>query len=159
MTSHVEQQVQARIAAARQKAEDNARRRQEFTEARQHGLAARRTQRLTNHARRPLSEEEKTGTVGYIAACLAVLRTGRTLDGAEHMLAAVVPSQADAAEARHIAEGLAALATTPRTTAGQLKGDQLMQTANAAKVSWLDGAEAPGVMTHAAEYELRGGAR
>ncbi|MET8803608.1 hypothetical protein [Streptomyces sp. NPDC004546] len=110
MSSYVEDQVQARIAAARRKAEADQRRRQELAEARQHGLAARHAQRFRNQAQRPLSDEEKAGPVGYIAACLALLRAGRSLNGAGAALAAVVPSRADVAEARCIAEGLAALA-------------------------------------------------
>jgi hypothetical protein len=109
VSSHVEEQIAARIAAARQRAAEQQRRRQELAAARQHGLAARHGQRLANQTRRPLSDEEKAGPVAYIAACLAVLRTGRSLDGADVVLAAVVPSLADVAEARHIAEGLAAL--------------------------------------------------
>lgn len=116
MTSHVEQQVQARIAAARQKTESDKRRRQELADARQHGLATRHAQRLANQARRPLTLEEKAGPVGYLAACLAVLRAGRSLDGARAGLAAVVPSQADVAEARHIVEGLSTFA--PERPAG-----------------------------------------
>ncbi|MEU7048073.1 hypothetical protein [Streptomyces eurythermus] len=110
MTSHVEQQVQARIAEARQRAAEQKRRRRELAEARQHGLTARHAQRLANQARRPLTNEEKTGPVGYLAACLAILRTGRSLAGAAAVLAAVRPSPDDIAEARRIAEGLAALA-------------------------------------------------
>lgn len=113
MTSHVEQQVAARVTAARQRATEQRRRRQELAEARQHGLAARHAQRLANQARRPLTDDERTGPVGYLAACLAVLRTGRSLDGASVVLAAVVPSPDDVAEARRITEGLAALAQTP----------------------------------------------
>ncbi|MGY4994089.1 hypothetical protein [Streptomyces sp. 900105245] len=115
MTSHVEQQVQARIAAARQKTETDRQRRQELAAARQHGLTARNAQRLANQTRHPLTDEERIGPVGYLAACLAVLRTGRSLDGASVVLAAVVPSPADVAEARRIAEGLAAL--TPNSPA------------------------------------------
>ncbi|MFD5227420.1 hypothetical protein ACFWJ5_02535 [Streptomyces qaidamensis] len=47
MTSYVEQQIQARIAAARAKAEADKRRRQELAEARQRGLAARHAQKLS----------------------------------------------------------------------------------------------------------------
>lgn len=50
MTSHVEQAVAARIAAARQKAEEQKRRRAELAAARQKGLALRRAQRLRNLA-------------------------------------------------------------------------------------------------------------
>lgn len=114
-TSHVEQQVQTRVAAARQKAESSKRRRQELADARQHGLAARHAQRLANQAQRPLDAEEKTGPVGYIAACLAILRAGRSLEGVEAALAAVAPSRADIAEARRIAEVLTALASKSPT--------------------------------------------
>ncbi|WP_381562905.1 hypothetical protein [Streptomyces eurythermus] len=113
MTSHVEQQVQARIAEARQRAAEQKRRRQELAEARQHGLAARHAQRLANRARRPLTNEEKKGAVGYLAVCLTILRTGRSLAGAGAVLAAVVPAPDDIAEARRIAEGLAALSPNP----------------------------------------------
>jgi hypothetical protein len=46
MTSHVEQQVQARIAAARQRTEDMRRQRAELAAARRRGLAARHEQKL-----------------------------------------------------------------------------------------------------------------
>ncbi|AEY90746.1 hypothetical protein SHJG_5478 [Streptomyces hygroscopicus subsp. jinggangensis 5008] len=105
--------MQARIAAVRQRTAEQHQRRQELAEARQHGIAARHAQRLANQARRPLADDERTGPVGYLAACLAVLRTGRSLDGASVILAAVVPSPDDVAEARRIAEGLTALAQTP----------------------------------------------
>ncbi|MEV6116640.1 hypothetical protein AB0L59_30235 [Streptomyces sp. NPDC052109] len=112
---NVEDVIRERIAAAAARDAANKRRRQELAEARQHGLAARHAQRLANQARHPLTDEEKAGPVGYIAACLAVLRTGRTLDGASVVLAAVRPSPDDIAEARRITEGLAAL--TPETPA------------------------------------------
>ncbi|MGW0494996.1 hypothetical protein ACWD0Z_06030 [Streptomyces sp. NPDC003007] len=60
MTSHVEQQIQARIAAARAKAEANKQRRQELAEARQHGLAARHAQKLRRQdARREADEDDQ----------------------------------------------------------------------------------------------------
>lgn len=49
-TSAVEQAVQARIAAARQKAENNKRRRDELKEARDRGLARRHARKLRNLA-------------------------------------------------------------------------------------------------------------
>ncbi|MFD5105716.1 hypothetical protein [Streptomyces cinereoruber] len=52
-TSAVEQAVQARIAAARIRAENNRRRRQELAEARRRGLAARHAQKLRNTTPRP----------------------------------------------------------------------------------------------------------
>ncbi|MET9762063.1 hypothetical protein ABZ016_23905 [Streptomyces sp. NPDC006372] len=115
MSSHVEQQVQARIAAARAKAEADRRRRQEFAEERQHGVAARHAEKLRRQAVNDLTDEERAGPVGYVAACLAVLRTGRSLEGASVVLAAVRPSRDDVAEARRITEGLAVLA--PKTPA------------------------------------------
>ncbi|OKJ87511.1 hypothetical protein AMK32_08490 [Streptomyces sp. CB01883] len=101
--------MQQRITAARVKVQAAQRRRDDLAVARQHGLTARHAQRLANQTRRPLTDEERIGPVGYLAACLAVLRTGRSLDGASVVLAAVVPSPADVAEARRIAEGLATL--------------------------------------------------
>lgn len=53
MTSHVDEQIRARIAAARAKREQQRQQRAELAEARQHGLAARRRtklQRLTEDA-------------------------------------------------------------------------------------------------------------
>ncbi|WP_205522910.1 hypothetical protein [Streptomyces sp. RLB3-6] len=46
MTSHVEQQVAARIAAARLKAEERRRQRVEFLERRRYGLEARHAAKL-----------------------------------------------------------------------------------------------------------------
>lgn len=46
MTSHVEQQVQARIAAARRRTEDMRRQRAELAAARQRGLAQRHAAKL-----------------------------------------------------------------------------------------------------------------
>ncbi|MCX4573083.1 hypothetical protein OHB41_07770 [Streptomyces sp. NBC_01571] len=51
MTSHVEQQVQARIAAAKQRQEDMRRRRAELDATRRRGLAARHAQKLRNLSR------------------------------------------------------------------------------------------------------------
>ncbi|MEU0253281.1 hypothetical protein ABZ299_12395 [Streptomyces sp. NPDC006184] len=59
MTSHVEDQIQARIAAARRKAEADHHRRQELAEARQHGLAARHAQKL-----RRLAEQQTHAEAG-----------------------------------------------------------------------------------------------
>lgn len=56
MTSHVEQQIQARIAAARAKRQQQRAERQEFTEARDHGLEARHTAKM----RRWADEEDQT---------------------------------------------------------------------------------------------------
>ncbi|MEU0588269.1 hypothetical protein [Streptomyces sp. NPDC006132] len=59
MSSHVEEQIQARITAARAKAEADKRRRQELAEARQHGLAARHAQKLQRQdARRGADEDQ-----------------------------------------------------------------------------------------------------
>ncbi|WP_329057615.1 hypothetical protein OG511_20340 [Streptomyces sp. NBC_01453] len=46
MTSHIEQAVAARIAAARRKAEQKKRRRAELAEARAHGLASRHAAKM-----------------------------------------------------------------------------------------------------------------
>lgn len=46
MTSHVEEQVQARIAEAKRKAEQRKRRRAELQEARRHGLEARHAAKM-----------------------------------------------------------------------------------------------------------------
>ncbi|MFJ3093601.1 hypothetical protein [Streptomyces hydrogenans] len=51
-TSAVEQAVQARIAAARQRTENEQRRRRELTEARQRGLTRRHARKLRNLADR-----------------------------------------------------------------------------------------------------------
>jgi hypothetical protein len=60
VTSYVEQQIQARIAAARAKAKADKRRRQELAEARQHGLAARHAQKLQRQdARRGADEDDQ----------------------------------------------------------------------------------------------------
>lgn len=48
MTSHVEQAVKARIAAARRRTEDMRRQRAELAAARKRGLAARHAQKLRN---------------------------------------------------------------------------------------------------------------
>ncbi|MFI5684651.1 hypothetical protein [Streptomyces sp. NPDC051636] len=58
MTSHVEQQIQARIAAVRRRAAEEQRRRQELAEARQHGLAARHAQKLNRQASRTDTPKE-----------------------------------------------------------------------------------------------------
>lgn len=50
MTSHVEQAVKARIAAARRRTEDMRRQRAELAAARKAGLAARHAQKLRNQA-------------------------------------------------------------------------------------------------------------
>jgi hypothetical protein len=47
MTSHVEEQVAARIAAVRRKTEERERQRAELAEARQYGLRARHAAKLT----------------------------------------------------------------------------------------------------------------
>lgn len=52
MTSYVEQQVQARIAAARWKAEQERRLRAELQEARQYGLVARHRGKLIRRTTR-----------------------------------------------------------------------------------------------------------
>ncbi|MFF7754371.1 hypothetical protein ACFZCP_35230 [Streptomyces sp. NPDC007971] len=62
MTSHVEQQIAARIAAARRKDAEDKRRRQELAEARQHGLAARHAQKLRNQASRSTTPKENRMT-------------------------------------------------------------------------------------------------
>lgn len=54
MTSHVEQQVAARIAAAKRKAEERQRRRAELAAARKAGLAKRNARRLFNLAQSAL---------------------------------------------------------------------------------------------------------
>lgn len=55
MTSHVEEAVQRRIAAARWKAEEKRRRREELAEAREYGLQARHAAKM----RRWSAEEER----------------------------------------------------------------------------------------------------
>lgn len=50
MTSHVEEQIKARIAAARRRTEDMRRQRAELAAARKHGLAQRHAQKLRNQA-------------------------------------------------------------------------------------------------------------
>ncbi|MFH8799686.1 hypothetical protein ACH4F6_08840 [Streptomyces sp. NPDC017936] len=50
MTSHVDQQVQARIAAAAQKRARRRQRRAELDEARQHGLQARHSAKMRRWA-------------------------------------------------------------------------------------------------------------
>ncbi|MDK1344173.1 hypothetical protein QNO09_12840 [Streptomyces sp. 378] len=61
MSSHVEEQVRARIAAVRAKAEADRRRRQELAEARQHGLAARHAQKLQRQDGRGADEDDQDG--------------------------------------------------------------------------------------------------
>ncbi|MGW8684333.1 hypothetical protein ACWGNN_25330 [Streptomyces sp. NPDC055817] len=51
MTSHVDEAVAARIAAARRKTEQRRRQRAEFAEARQYGLIARK---VTKNRRAPI---------------------------------------------------------------------------------------------------------
>ncbi|MEU6373940.1 hypothetical protein [Streptomyces sp. NPDC046909] len=53
MTSYVEQQIAARIAAARRKAEEDKRRRADLAAARRRGLAARPARKLFNLAQSP----------------------------------------------------------------------------------------------------------
>ncbi|MFJ4201555.1 hypothetical protein ACIP2Y_18230 [Streptomyces sviceus] len=50
MTSHVEQQIAARIAAAKRRAEAEKQRRAELAKARERGLAARHARKLFNLA-------------------------------------------------------------------------------------------------------------
>ncbi|MEU5892522.1 hypothetical protein ABZ835_37635 [Streptomyces sp. NPDC047461] len=50
MTSHVEQQIAARIAVARRRAEEQRKRREELAAAREMGLGFRHAQRLRNFA-------------------------------------------------------------------------------------------------------------
>ncbi|GHF57719.1 hypothetical protein [Streptomyces griseosporeus] len=131
MTSHVEQQVQARIAAARAKGEADKQRRQELAEARQRGLAARHAQKLRHQGARrgalnDLTAEEIAGPVGYLAACLAQLRTGHGIAGLDTGLVSTVPpTQADADNARLIASAVRRMLAAPlkplgcRPAAGQ----------------------------------------
>ncbi|MFE6194127.1 hypothetical protein [Streptomyces sp. NPDC057838] len=113
MTSHVEEQIQARIAAARAKAEADKRRRQELAEARQHGLAARHAQKLQRQDGRrgainDITAEEIAGPVGYLAKCLAHIRAGHDIDGLETgLVLAAAPTQAEVDHARHMARVLA----------------------------------------------------
>ncbi|MGV9275973.1 hypothetical protein [Streptomyces griseosporeus] len=124
MTSHVEQQVQARIAAARAKADADRQRRQELADARQRGLAARHAQKLRNqaarHAPSDLTTEEIAGPVGYLAACLAHLRTGRDIAGLDTGLVSTVPpTQADADNARLIASAVRRMLAAPLKPLGR----------------------------------------
>ncbi|MEU5112016.1 hypothetical protein AB0G64_10985 [Streptomyces longwoodensis] len=113
MTKHVEQQVEARIAAARARAEAEKRRRQELNEARQRGLAARHAQKLRRQAERrntvdDISPEEMAGPVGYLAKCLAHIRIGQDIDSLEVGLAcAATPTQIEVKYARQIVDVLA----------------------------------------------------
>lgn len=109
MTSHVEQQVQARIAAARQKAETDKRRRRELAEARQHGLAARHAEKLRRQAAiNDITAEEIAGPVGYLAKCLAHIRIGHDIVGVETgLVCAAPPTQAEVDNARRMARALA----------------------------------------------------
>lgn len=59
MSSHVEEQIQARIAAVSAKAKADRQRRRELTEARQHGLAARHTQKLQRQDARDVAEDDQ----------------------------------------------------------------------------------------------------
>ncbi|MFI0139626.1 hypothetical protein [Streptomyces luteogriseus] len=113
MSSHIEEQIQARIAAARAKAEADRRRRQELADARQHGLAARRAQKLQRQDGRrgainDITAEEVGGSVGYLAKCLAHIRAGYDIDGLETGLVLVeAPTQLEVDHARHMARILA----------------------------------------------------
>lgn len=51
MSSHVEQQIQARIAAARSRRQRRRQQREELDEARAHGLQARHAAKLTRRAK------------------------------------------------------------------------------------------------------------
>ena len=61
MTSHVEQAVAARIAAARRRTEDMRRQRAELAAARKRGLATRHAQKLANL--READDQADTATV------------------------------------------------------------------------------------------------
>ncbi|MGW1808254.1 hypothetical protein [Streptomyces sp. NPDC002078] len=111
MTSHVEQQVAARIAAARQRAAEQRQRREELAEARQHGLAARHAQKLGRQAANDLTDEEIAGPVGYLATCLAHIRGGYPIEELDVPLVLyVAPTQTEVDQARRMVARLAALA-------------------------------------------------
>ena len=113
MSSHVEEQVQARIAAARAKVEADKQRRQELAEARQYGLAARHAEKLQRQDGRrgainDITAEEVAGPVGYLAKCLAHIRAGHDIDGLETgLVLAEAPTQLEVDHARHMAMILA----------------------------------------------------
>jgi hypothetical protein len=60
-TSHVEQQIQARIAAAKIRVQAAQKRRDELTAARRRGLAARHANKLRNQAARRDAEQPPDG--------------------------------------------------------------------------------------------------
>jgi hypothetical protein len=54
-----------------------------------------------------LTEAEVFGPVGYIATCLAHIRTGHEINLIEYGCIAVAPTQAEVDHARHMVETLA----------------------------------------------------
>lgn len=54
-----------------------------------------------------LTEAEVFGVVGYLATCLAHIRTGHEINLIEYGCIAVAPTQAEVDQARHMTETLA----------------------------------------------------